>query len=204
MAHRRAQSIRLFANPILEALTHVHPAVPLLVWGPLAGWLLLRAAARDLPTAGLLLTAAAGLFTWTLAEYCLHRFLFHYRAKSRVGQWLVFLFHGVHHETPQDRTRLVMPPAGAALILAVLWVLFGLVVPEPWLEPFLAFFIAGYLCYDYIHYATHHCRLQWTPARQLKRHHMLHHYAGEEARFGVSSPLWDWVFGTLGRRPRAG
>ena len=66
------------------------------------------------------------------------------------------MFHGVHHDAPRDKTRLVMPPAGAIIVMSVLWELFGLVVPAPWLEPFCAFFIVGYLCYDYIHYATHH------------------------------------------------
>ena len=69
--------------------------------------------------------ALAGAFTWTISEYCLHRFLFHFPARSRLGKWLVFLFHGNHHEDPKDKTRLVMPPAGAIPIMAVLYLLAG-------------------------------------------------------------------------------
>lgn len=199
MSEKRSQSgsIRLFRNPILESLSHVHPIVPLLVWSPVVAWLLFRSVSvHGIGAAGLLLVAVAALLTWTLVEYTLHRFVFHYPATSRAGRWLVFLFHGVHHDAPGDKTRLVMPPAGALPILLLLWLLFSLLLPHPWHEPFMAFFMVGYLVYDYIHYATHHFPMRHPLLRYLKQYHMRHHFAGEEARFGVSSPIWDLVFGT--------
>jgi dihydroceramide fatty acyl 2-hydroxylase len=190
-------SIRLFRNDFLERLSHVHPITPLLVWAPVSGWLVWRALQmHQLAVGAVLLVLVAGLFTWTLAEYCLHRFLFHYPARSRVGQWLVFLFHGNHHEDPRDKTRLVMPPAGALPIMALIYGLFSLFIPSPWIEPFCAGFIIGYLIYDYIHYSTHHFRLRGPVGRYLKRYHLKHHFSGETGRDGVSSPLWDLVFGT--------
>lgn len=190
-------SIRLFRNDFLESLTHVHPIVPLLFWSPVAGWLLWRAiAGAGLPAEELALCALAGILVWSLSEYLLHRFLFHFPATSRAGRYLVFLFHGVHHETPRDKTRLVMPPAGAVIVMFFLWQLFGLVVPAPWLEPFLAFFIIGYLCYDYIHYATHHFPMRHPLLHFLKVYHLQHHHGAKGLRYGVSSPLWDRVFGT--------
>jgi dihydroceramide fatty acyl 2-hydroxylase len=193
-------SIRLFRNDLLESLTHVHPLVPLLLWGPVAALLLWRAVVLDgLTPARLLPVAAAALLVWTLTEYALHRFVFHFPARSRAGKWLVFLFHGVHHEAPQDKTRLVMPPAGAIPIMALIWGLFGLLIPAPWMQPFLAFFIAGYLAYDYLHYATHHFPMRHPLLQRLKQHHMKHHFSGVPGRYGVSSPLWDLVFRTTGR-----
>jgi sterol desaturase/sphingolipid hydroxylase (fatty acid hydroxylase superfamily) len=197
LAERRHQSIRLFDNDLLERLSHVHPITPLLFWGPVAAWLLWRALAlHQLPLLPLLAVTAAGILTWSLSEYCLHRFLFHYPARSRAGKWLVFLFHGNHHADPRDKTRLVMPPAGAIPIMMVIYLFFSLVVPQPWIEPFCASFIVGYLIYDYIHYATHHFPMRGRVARFLKRYHMQHHFSGEEGRYGVSSPLWDIVFRT--------
>ena len=199
---REHQSIRLFENEILERLSHVHPITPLLFWSPVAGWLLWRSVTlHGFGPAAIASMAAAGIFTWTLAEYVLHRFVFHYPAKSRLGKWLVFLFHGNHHHDPRDKTRLVMPPAGGVPIMAALYGLFGLFIPSPWLEPFFAFFIVGYLIYDYIHYATHHFPMRGRVAKFLKHYHLKHHYSGESGRYGVSSPLWDWVFRT---RPDAG
>lgn len=58
----------------------------------------------------------------------------------------------------------------------------------------MAFFIVGYLCYDYTHYAVHHFDLQSSVGRYLKRHHMQRHFRDPNRNFGVSSPLWDWVF----------
>lgn len=191
------QSIRLFENNFMESLTHVHPIVPLVFWSPVVIFLLWRAiSVFGLPPLELAGLAIAGIFVWSLSEYCLHRFLFHFPAKSKLGKWLVFLFHGNHHHDPKDKTRLVMPPAGAVLIMAVLYVLFGLVIPNPYLEPFCAFFIIGYLVYDYIHYATHHFPMRSPTAKYLKHYHLKHHFSGEEGRYGVSSPLWDRVFHT--------
>ena len=196
-AQREHQSIRLFENELLERLSHVHPITPLVFWGPVAAWLLWRSVTvHGFGIPGLLSMATAGLLAWTLAEYLLHRFVFHYPAKSKPGKWLVFIFHGNHHHDPKDKTRLVMPPAGGVPIMAVLYLLFGLLIPQPWLTPFFAFFILGYLCYDYIHYATHHFPMRGKIAKFLKHYHLKHHFSGEEGRYGVSSPLWDHVFGT--------
>jgi sterol desaturase/sphingolipid hydroxylase (fatty acid hydroxylase superfamily) len=193
------QSIRLFENDFLERLTHVHPIVPLLFWAPVVVWLLWRSfAMHQLPLLPVLGIGALALVTWTLTEYCLHRFVFHYPARSRLGKRFVYLFHGNHHDDPRDKTRLVMPPAGAIPIMAALFFLFGLVIPAPWVEPFGAFFIVGYLIYDYIHYATHHFSMKNPVAKYLRRYHLKHHYSGETGRYGVSSPLWDIVFGTTG------
>jgi dihydroceramide fatty acyl 2-hydroxylase len=48
------------------------------------------------------------------------------------------------------------------------------------------------------HYATHHWPMRSGIAKFLKRHHMAHHYKSPDSRFGVSSPIWDFVFGTGG------
>src|SRR6056297_229057 len=77
MASTRHESIRLFENDLLERLSHVHPITPLVFWGPVALWLLWSGlSSYALPAGAVLALAAAGLFTWTLTEYGLHRFLF--------------------------------------------------------------------------------------------------------------------------------
>jgi sterol desaturase/sphingolipid hydroxylase (fatty acid hydroxylase superfamily) len=103
-------SIRLFKNPLLEALTHVHPSVPFVIWIPIIAYQMVLAFQGGMG----LWTAMTGIFLglvfWTFTEYAMHRWVFHFRAESRVGKYLVFLFHGIHHDDPQDPTRLVMPP----------------------------------------------------------------------------------------------
>ena len=178
----------------------MHPVVPLCLWGPIAVVLIGRGVVvheYGLPV--LLLMLVAGFFAWTLGEYLVHRFVFHFQARSRVGKYLVYLFHGIHHDDPNDRTRLVMPPAGAILIIGLMYGLFSTFVPNPWIEPFFGFFIIGYLCYDYTHYAIHFWPMNGRIGAYLKRNHLLHHFQEQNSRFGVSSPIWDFVFGTRGK-----
>lgn len=191
-------SLRIFENPILESFTHVHPIVPLLLWGPVAlGLMIYSLRVEQISLATFVGTGLAGLVVWSFFEYTLHRFLFHFPAKSKAGKYFVFLFHGLHHDDPNDPTRLVFPPVPAILIVTIVYALFSLVIPAPYLNSFMGFFLVGYLAYDYIHYATHHFPMKNRVARYLKKYHLQHHFRKEHARYGVSSPLWDYVFGTV-------
>jgi sterol desaturase/sphingolipid hydroxylase (fatty acid hydroxylase superfamily) len=197
----REHSVRLFESNLLERLTHVHPLTPILLWAPIIAWLLWRSlAAYRLEVATWVSLAVAGLLVWTLTEYLVHRWLFHLRPCSAAGRRLVFIVHGVHHEAPDDPTRLLMPPGPAVVTLAILYALFWSVLGQPWVQPFFAFFLMGYLAYDYIHFALHTCRPRTRVGRFLRRSHMIHHYVTPEARWGVSSPLWDHVFRTAPRQ----
>jgi len=199
--------IRLFKSDFLEFFTHVSPVVVVVIWLPVVGVFLTQAvlASRQaLSVAHLPLGFALGLVLWTLAEYLLHRFVFHFRPRTPWQERLTFLFHGVHHAQPQLKTRLVMPPAVSIPLALIFYGLFWLVVGEllaapQWVAPLAAGFTCGYLIYDLTHYATHHFPMKWGYLKFLRRYHMLHHFKTPEARYGVTSPLWDWVFGTQGQ-----
>jgi sterol desaturase/sphingolipid hydroxylase (fatty acid hydroxylase superfamily) len=64
-------------------------------------------------------------------------------------------------------------------------------------------FGTGYVVYDSIHFAIHHWSMRNPLARELKRHHLRHHFTDEHTGYGVSSPLWDYVFRTSHRREEA-
>ncbi len=192
------ETARLFKNDFLEFFTHVHFTVPLFIYIPVVLYLFYHAALKTsitLPAAAGMLVA--GVFLWTLTEYALHRFVFHYHPKSQLGGKIHFLFHGIHHDYPNDSTRLVMPPV-VSLPLALLfgglfWMIFG----PTYFAPTFAGYLVGYLCYDMIHYATHHFSLKSQVGLWLKHHHMKHHFQNEDRGYGVSTPLWDYVFGTM-------
>ena len=176
------------------------------VWLPVALWLLVSAVAGARAYASAMFVPAGfliGLFLWTLAEYTLHRFLFHHEPANAFQERLFFLFHGIHHAQPQVKTRLVMPLPVSIPMAILFYGLFTLVLgtllksPE-WVAPLMSGFLIGYLVYDLTHYATHHFAMRSGYARYIKRYHMQHHYKDAGTRFGVSSPLWDWVFGTPG------
>jgi sterol desaturase/sphingolipid hydroxylase (fatty acid hydroxylase superfamily) len=192
------KSIRLFKSPFFEWFSHIHPLTPLVVWAPVTVWNLWQAFETD----GFRLPEVLGigllaLLTWSLTEYALHRFVFHFEPKGEWLERLHFIMHGIHHADPVDPTRLVMPPPVSIVLSLMLYPLFLAVVGPRWIHPFFAFFIAGYLAYDYIHYAVHHFTPRTRLGKQLKQSHMIHHYVNHQLRWGVSSPLWDVVFGTF-------
>jgi sterol desaturase/sphingolipid hydroxylase (fatty acid hydroxylase superfamily) len=200
------EPIRLFQSDLLEFFTHIHPAVVLAIYVPVVIYFLVTAIVSQSVASmskaiyiplGLLI----GLFLWTLTEYTLHRFVFHFRPRAPWQERLTFLFHGVHHAQPKMKTRLVMPPPVsiplALLFYAIFYLIMGVALKTPyWIPPTFAGFITGYLIYDMTHYATHHWAMRSGYLKFLKRYHMQHHYKTPDKRFGVSSPLWDMVFGT--------
>ena len=119
------ETIPLFENPWLERLTHIHPATPAVVFLPIVAWFLWLGAGRGISWLASLGLVLVGLFIWTLAEYSLHRWVFHYQPKSVIGQKLHFLMHGIHHDYPQDHTRLVMPPPVSLPLAALFWLGFS-------------------------------------------------------------------------------
>ncbi len=196
--NREQEHIRLFRNPLLESMTHVHPAVPAVLWIPIIlGLFYHNHQSYHHSLSMTLLWAPVGLLVWTLTEYGLHRFVFHYQATTSLGQRFVYLFHGLHHDDPQDSRRLVMPPVPALLIVSLLYVFFKMLIAPEYLNLFMAYFLIGYLVYDYIHYATHHFPMTSPAGRFLRAYHLKHHYNHKACKYGVSSPLWDYFFKTI-------
>lgn len=192
------QSIRLFQNPVLEALTHVHPSIPFILWIPVVLYQLYQTSFIDHLGAGpIALYLALGVLFWTITEYGMHRYLFHYKAESKAGKYLVWLFHGIHHDDPVDPTRLVFPPAVSIPLAALFYYAYVLVLGPEKARPFFAGFMSGYLVYDYLHFAVHHFRPKTEWGKNLKEHHMKHHFLKKGGKWGVSTPLWDHVFRTL-------
>jgi sterol desaturase/sphingolipid hydroxylase (fatty acid hydroxylase superfamily) len=190
------ESPRFFDSDFIEFFSHVHPVTPVAIFVPIITGLLYFA----MGPRRLSISATAGLFvlgvlTWTLVEYLMHRCLFHYEPKTRLGKRLHFLVHGAHHDYPQDASRLVAPPAFsipvAAVFYGLFWCVFGRLTPAP-----VAGFLFGYLCYDMIHYATHHFPMKRGVGLWLKQYHLRHHYKDDARGYGVSNPLWDYVLGT--------
>lgn len=201
---RNPVPIRLFKSDFLEFFTHISPITIVVVWVPIALWFLVSAIAGSAGPAvplSIPLGFLLGLFLWTLSEYALHRFLFHHKPTTPRQERIFFLFHGVHHAQPQVKTRLVMPlPVSipmALIFYGLFYFVVGILLHSPaWVSPLTSGFLIGYVAYDLTHYATHHWAMRSGYAKYIKRHHMAHHYKDPETRFGVSSPIWDWAFGT--------
>ncbi len=188
---------QLFKNQYLEFLTKTHPLV---IWGMYTPILTLLPyyAITTLYYRGtlVLLLFVAGIIFWTFTEYILHRFLFHHHPNTDKGKRINYVLHGNHHEYPRDKERLFMPAVPSLMIASLFFLVFYVVLGK-YAIPFFPGFMFGYLIYGSMHYAIH----AWNPPfkwmKGLWRNHHLHHYKENDLGFGVSSTLWDHVFGTM-------
>ena len=197
----RDETIRLFKNPVLEYFSHIHPATTLVVYLPVIAVSLYFGIPGN-NFLYIILTFLLGIFLWTLLEYVMHRFAFHSNPKSDIGKKIDFLMHGVHHAYPRDGTRLVMPLIVSAPLAVIFYFLFKAVFGKYYLITF-AGLVLGYVCYDSIHYATHHFPMKKGLGKWLKEYHLKHHYVDSTTAYGVSNPLWDYVFGTVPSKEKA-
>lgn len=191
------ETVRMFDNNFLEACSKVHFTIPLYVYIPVILAFLYRSIfIFNIEFMKLISLFVMGIIIWSLAEYILHRFVFHYVPVSKFGQRLHFIFHGVHHDYPSDSRRLVMPPSASLPLAVIFYFLFYFIVGKIYVAPFMSGFLTGYLFYDMTHYAIHHFNMHNKFWLAIKNHHMKHHYQDPAKGFGVSSPVWDKIIGT--------
>ncbi len=188
---------QLFQNKYLELLTRSHP---LIIWGMyipvITGLLYYGITEYQYLPWQIVLTFISGMFAWTFFEYIMHRYLFHMIADSPRAQKFIYIMHGNHHHFPRDRERLFMPPLPSLLIACVFYLVFKLTMGD-YVYFFLPGFVLGYLLYGSMHYAIHAFNPPFKWMKPLWRNHHLHHYKDEHKGYGVSTTIWDRVFGTM-------
>jgi sterol desaturase/sphingolipid hydroxylase (fatty acid hydroxylase superfamily) len=185
---------RLFDHAALEILTTAHPRLVASVYSISFVVLIALSIGADVPLASVATRVIAGIAVWSLSEYLIHRYLFHFVPRSRIGVALAYLSHGVHHAYPRDPHRLVLPLIVSAPIGAVLFA--AAILAGPYAFPLLAGFALGYLSYDLIHYRIHAYEADSGVFKWLRRYHFQHHFSAPDRQFGVSSPFWDYIFRT--------
>jgi dihydroceramide fatty acyl 2-hydroxylase len=195
----RPKTIRVFENRLLELISRAHPLTPALWFGPVITWAWISSPGKiGVGRTGLMF--GAGALGFTLFEYLLHRFVFHGLiriAHDQKSRFRAFMAHGYHHEFPDDKMRLVMPPM-ISWPLAVLFAgAYFLALGPTLFLPALAGTMIAYISYDWVHYYTHHFHPRRGVGKWMRVYHLRHHHQDPNAHFGVSSPLWDLPFGTF-------
>ena len=161
----------------------------------------------DALTSGLLLAAGAwfsrasivasvavvvlGLLLFSLIEYGFHRWLFH-------GNVPLFApGHQKHHDNPlgYDSLPFFLPP----VLLLMLWGAFCLALPFATALLLTGGIAAGYAAYGSTHALMHVTQFKHPLARRWAASHHVHHYH-PDSNFGVTTPLWDFLLGTLHKR----
>jgi sterol desaturase/sphingolipid hydroxylase (fatty acid hydroxylase superfamily) len=117
----------------------------------------------------------SGVVSWTLAEYAVHRFVLHDLAPRA---------HGLHHANPDD---------AVLTIFWQIWICFALVYFIAG-GAFLAGALVAYAWYLFVHHCAHHGPDR-SPLLLLKHHRSHHQFATRN--YGVSTTLWDHIFGTM-------
>ena len=186
--------VRLFGNPVLEALTVMSAPAFVAMWAVVLPAVFAFAMIAA-PTVWAPLLIGAGVVIWTLTEYVLHRFVFHFEASSAVARRIVFIIHGNHHASPNDPLRNLMPPLVSIPAGAMIWAAFAFLFGAPGTWCFVGF-ILGYVAYDLVHYACHQWPMRGRLARVLKTHHMRHHHLKVEGNYAITGMVWDRLLAT--------
>jgi sterol desaturase/sphingolipid hydroxylase (fatty acid hydroxylase superfamily) len=133
-----------------------------------------------------------GLTGWSLAEYALHRWGFHHRHRDPVRS-LVAREHRLHHREPLRTSAVMRSLAWVGVAASATPVL---LLASPWSVGLWLGWVGGYTCYDRFHWRAHHRRPRNRYEVRLRRRHDLHHHGHPRANYGVTSDVWDRVFGT--------
>lgn len=194
--HNKGQA-RLFQSHYVEMLTKTHPFV---IWGiylPLIIFLVISSYYKfNFAPVYIAMVFLGGVLSWTFFEYLMHRFAFHFIADNPRMQRFIYVLHGNHHEYPRDKERLFMPPVPSLIIASLFFSLFYSLLGTS-VFMFFPGFLLGYLMYGTMHFAIHAWNPPYKWMKPLWRNHHLHHYKNEHQGFGVSTTLWDRIFGTM-------
>lgn len=197
------ESPRMFRNNLIDYFSRVHIAIIPVIYVPVISYFTyVGLFIYDVSSMIYIPVVALGILIWTLFEYWIHRLLFHFTPSGNFGKRVYFIMHGIHHDYPNDSKRLVMPPAiSLSIALAIYWLMYLVLQNRGLTAALFSGFAFGYLCYDLIHYATHHSssKIKWF--ERVKKNHMLHHYRDDSHGFGLSNIFWDQVFGTAHPNP---
>ena len=189
---------QLFNNPILERLTRTHISIPITIFIIYSASLLVYSI-MSVQTLSILETVMfffIGFFTFTLVEYLMHRYLFHIGTGTPRREKFQYTLHGVHHEYPKDKERLAMPPVMSITLSTALLFIFKLFIGDV-VFAFLPGFLVGYAGYLVMHYIQHIFKAPKGFFNSWWANHSVHHYKDQTKAYGVTSPLWDYVFGTM-------
>lgn len=192
--------VKLFKNPVLNRLIFTNSKVAVSVYYFISLAIIIYGFVQvEITIIPGLLLIIAGLLAFTLVEYLTHRFLYHSDKDYEENKNWQYMVHGIHHVYPKEHGLLALPIPLALLINAVLFWLFSLVLGE-YIYFLFPGFLSGYATQLFIHYNVHTRKPPKNIFKFFWRHHMLHHYSSEKEAFGVITPLWDIVFGTMPKK----
>lgn len=171
------------------------PLRPVLFFAPIDVGVLYFCYQRGVPLGAITVAFVSGFLAWTLAEYLLHRFLFHASPHWPMMRRLIDYLHVRHHKEPFKLPSVVLP-----LWLMIAISVAGILLLWPVFQSFdtalLVYtgFGVGYLFYESSHYIMHMALLREKVWPVWAACHLDHHFANARMNFGISSSFWDRLF----------
>jgi sterol desaturase/sphingolipid hydroxylase (fatty acid hydroxylase superfamily) len=142
-----------------------------------------------------LMACVAGSMLWTLLEYGLHRIALH---RMRLFSPL----HAEHHAAPRDyigTPTWLSVAVWLGVVLLPVWALAGSRVAGG----LTVGIMLGYWWYGIVHHVIHHRTEKSATSGfaasyfgERRVWHLRHHYSPHQGNYGVTTPMWDHVFGT--------
>lgn len=150
---------------------------------------------------------ALGAFTWSVAEYLIHRFVGHGpRREPPSTLWgrlrpagLAGAFNDEHlrHHADAAYFAPTSQKIVAATVVGAVAVLLGTAVAGASRgAAFAGGLVLTYAAYEVLHRRIHTHGPRGRYGRWLRRHHLHHHYKTPRMNHGVTSSLWDVLLGT--------
>lgn len=196
------KAAKMFKNPVLDKLTNSHASIPISMLVVFAiGFLYWGTQHTEITINSYLILVAAGILSWTLFEYIMHRYFYHMLPTNKVKGWIQYNMHGLHHEYPKDKSRLAMPPLMIIIISFLFLSVFRLLIGD-YAFAFTPGFLIGYAGYLCMHYLVHAIPPPGNIFKVLWINHSIHHYKDPDVAFGVSSTIWDHIFRTMPKKKK--
>jgi sterol desaturase/sphingolipid hydroxylase (fatty acid hydroxylase superfamily) len=187
----------LFKHPFLNKLTRTNSILVIRIYTLISASVFSYGVfSVDISLFRAILCLVLGLLLFTLVEYLIHRFVYHSGEDYLDDKNWQYKAHGVHHSFPREKDLLAMPLPLALVASGILFLLFYALMSSL-VFFFFPGFLLGYAGYLFIHYKVHTRKPPKNLLRYLWIHHHIHHHIQDDKAFGVSSPLWDFVFGTM-------
>ncbi len=133
---------------------------------------------------------------WTVFEYSMHRYLFHFESENPFWKKFFYTIHHGHHDYPNDNRFMLVHPIISLVAFVILWGLFYLIAGH-YAHAFMGGIGICYMFYDWLHFASHNYNYKNKYFQMLKVHHMRHHYEDNDKNFAFTTLIWDIIMKTL-------
>lgn len=134
-----------------------------------------------------------GMVLWTFAEYMLHRFLGHVHK----GVNFFKKEHVVHHAKVNYFAPVYKKIIAVVIIAPIMLAILSVFLIWYYALSFIIGFLGMYMIYEITHYRYHTVKPLIQPFIILRKHHFYHHFHNPKMNHGVTTRIWDKIFGTF-------